>query len=147
MRIDRPEDHDLDQAFAHLREQDRRRTPSAHDLIARAKASIEDDASNIALRAAESGDLDRTKGRGWGRWGVPGLSVALAAAVATVLLVDRDSLADQEFDEVLASYVDTRVSLRSPSDALLRLPGDELIRTVPRVGGLRPASRDTESPS
>ena len=146
-----PEDGDLEQAFAHLRAQDHRRAPRASDVLARAKAEIlaagAEVAADDALRSPESGDLSPKRRKAWVRWGVPGLSVALAAALATILLVERDSAADVAFDRVLASYVETHASLRSPTDALLRLPGDEILRTVPRIQVQRPVSRDSESPS
>lgn len=154
-----PEDGDLEQAFAHLRAQDHRRAPRASDVLARAKAEILAAKAEVpvaanamvpadeALRSPESGDLSPKRRKAWVRWGVPGLSVALAAALATILLVERDSAADVAFDRVLASYVETHASLRSPTDALLRLPGDEILRTVPRINVQRPVSRDSESPS
>ena len=140
-----PDDRDLEQAFAHLRARDHRRAPDAAEVLARAKAEIA--AARDPLRSPESGDLSPKQRKAWVRWGVPGLSVALAAALATILLVERDSAADVAFDRVLASYVETHASLRSPTDALLRLPGDEILRTVPRIQVQRPVSRDSESPS
>jgi hypothetical protein len=147
MKLHESEDQDLDQAFAQLRAHDRRRVPDAADVLARAKAEVARAAESEPLRSPQSGDLSRKRDRGWVRWGVPGFSVALAAALAALLLVERDSEADRAFDQVLASYVETHASLRSPTDALLRLPGDELLRTVPRIGIGRPASRNPENPS
>jgi hypothetical protein len=154
MKSHESEDQDLEQAFAQLRAHDHRRVPDAAEILARAKTEVARTAAEgsraadvVSLRSPESGDLSRKRGRVWVRWGVPGLSVALAAALATVLLMERDSEADLAFDQVLAAYVETHVGLRSPTDALLRLPGDELLRTVPHIGLQRPASRDPESPS
>lgn len=144
MKLHDPDDRDLQQAFAHLRAQDHRRAPRASDMLSRAKAEV---AAADVVQSSESGDRSPKTRKAWVRWGVPGLSVALAAALATILLMERDSDADVAFDRVLASYVETHASLRSPTDALLRLPGDEILRTVPRINVQRPVSRDSESPS
>ena len=60
------------------------------------------------------------------RWAIAA-ACAAAAVVVAVMLLHRQSGSDFEAATQLASW-------RSPTAALLRVPGDDLLRTVPSVG-------------
>ena len=63
-------------------------------------------------------------------------SVAVAAAIAGVLLIGGPSDADLEFERLVAAYT-TDVSSgawRSPTSALMNVPGMDLARSVPSLG-------------
>lgn len=139
------DDRHLRDAFARLREHDRGRTPDAAAMLARARA----EASGLAAEHGDAGrsggdDLaaarrDRSRGRHL-RWGVPGISVALAAGLAAVLLLGPGADEDAQFDRVVQAWAETGGAWRAPTDDLLRMPGDEILRTVPRIGGARPTT-------
>lgn len=137
------DDRDLREAFGRLRDADASRTPDAAILLARARAQADrPDAPEL-----ESARRRRAWRRGL-RWGVPGVSVALAAGLAAVLLVPGGGDEDAAFDQAVQAWAETGGSWRSPTDDLLRMPGDELLRTVPRIGGTRPSTpREPDAPS
>lgn len=138
-----PDDRDLHEAFAALRESDDTRTPDSGSVMARARAE--------AARVRQSDErADPSSPAAPARrrlnWAVPGLSVAMAAAVATLILVDRhDEGAD--FDRVVEAWVESGAGWSAPTDDLLRMPGDEILRTVPRIGGIpSPLPPETDAP-
>lgn len=140
------DDRHLRDAFARLREHDRARAPDAASMLARARAEAAGLAAEHgdAAGRAEIDDLaaarrDRVRGRRL-RWGVPGISVALAAGLAAVLLLGPGADDDAQFDRVVQAWAETGGAWRAPTDDLLRMPGDEILRTVPRIGGARPTT-------
>ena len=64
-------------------------------------------------------------------------SAALAATVAGLMLTDRRPRNDDEFLRIVAAYTDnvSGGAWRSPTSQLLEVPGMELGRSVPQVGG------------
>ncbi len=140
------DDRDLREVFARLREADAARTPDAATLLARARAQARAQAERTGTHDLES--ARRSARRRTLRWGVPGVSVALAAGLAAVLLVRGGGDEDAAFDDVVQAWAETGGTWRSPTDDLLRMPGDELLRTVPRIGGARPPTpREPDAPS
>jgi hypothetical protein len=120
-------------------------------MVSRARTSAATDAGHSGTAApsesTEDADVVPLRRRRTLRWGVPGLSVALAAAVATVMLMDREAATpDADFERVVEAWSSTGGAWRSPTDDLLRMPGDELLRTVPRIGGGSPLSPDPRAP-
>lgn len=77
-----------------------------------------------------------------GAWG----SVALAAGVAALILVNRPPTGDAEFERLVAAYASETAagSWSSPTSALLEVPGMDLLRSVPSIGaplrGIDPSS-------
>ena len=154
-----PSDSELRDAFQELRRAERAAAPDAAAMLASARTAAEADAPDATV--ADAGEAIPLAGRRRRmHWAIPGVSVALAAALATLLLVDRDvaidGSADAEFERVVEAWSTTGGTWRSPTDDLLRLPGDELLRTVPRIGGSslptdprapRPDRPERESPS
>lgn len=63
-------------------------------------------------------------------------TVALAAAVAGVLLVDSRREADADFERLVASYSSEAAggAWSSPTGSLLEVPGMSYMRTMPSVG-------------
>lgn len=131
-----PDDRDLLEAFEQLRADDRRRTPDAEAMFARARSEAAASAGRDGVVGSPpSGWTGRARRASRLRWAVPGIGVAMAAAVAALLLVDpADDGAD--FDRVVEAWGQTGGSWRAPTDELLRMPGDELLRGLPRIGGL-----------
>lgn len=67
-------------------------------------------------------------------------SAALAAAVAGLILVERGPSEDEEFASLVAAYSSETLAgaWRSPTSGLLEVPGMELVRSVPSIGGRIP---------
>ena len=134
----------LREAFQDLKRDTGRRgaVPDVQAMLARAREE--------AAQAAVPEPVVRTATRPspWARrsgW----LSLAAAATLATLFLMDGSSAADREFEQLVASYSANVASgaLSSPTDALLRTPGLDL-GTVPSFGsalrglGARPDAND-----
>lgn len=60
-------------------------------------------------------------------------SAALAATVAGLLLTDRRPSDEAEFEQLVAAY--SADAWRSPTSGLLEVPGMELTRSIPSIGG------------
>lgn len=106
------------------------RVPVFGVMLARAEASA---AERPTLEIVAGGAV--RSNRRWvlvSAWG----SAALAATVAGLLLVERGPSADEQFERLVAAYsTDVSASAwRSPTSALLEVPGIELVRSVPTIG-------------
>jgi hypothetical protein len=114
---DQRPDRDLRELFDELRTQDAHAAPHFPTLMARARAEG---------RRARPGPK---------RWLLTGGLLA-AAAAAAVMLVGRAPISDEGFEEVVTAYASDPVlgAFRSPTDALLAVPGGEIVTTIPRVG-------------
>ncbi len=137
----------LREAFQDLRRDTRERgaVPDAHAMLARARAAAE-------AATTPSAVTDPAPTSTWARrsgW----LSLAAAAAVATLMFVDRAGHADREFERLVSAYSTdvTAGAWRSPTDALLRTPGVDL-GAIPSFGssmvgpGSRPDAPRPEAP-
>jgi hypothetical protein len=76
-----------------------------------------------------------------------GGSLLAAACAATLLLIQIPDRGDAEFERVVQSFASDPATgaWRSPTDALLDLPGAEILSTVPNIGSrrwARPAGDD-----
>lgn len=95
------------------------------------------------VRGTTAGARRRSRALVVGGWA----SAALAAAIAAVILVPDRPDADAEFASLVAAYSSdaTTGAWRSPTSALLDVPGMSLTRSVPSFGGtlrgLDPATR------
>ncbi len=123
-----PNDHTditLQREFDALRAADRARTPDFATMAARARA-IADATPPVVV--ATSAPI-----RGWRAsplaWAVPALA---AAGLAAVLLMPRQN-ADAEFETLVSDWSRTSASIRTPTDELLALPGDEYLRATPML--------------
>jgi ferric-dicitrate binding protein FerR (iron transport regulator) len=110
------------------------RIPEFAAMIAKARADAVAPRLDVADGGARS--RERTPRRrtllvgGWA-------TAAVAAAVAGLLLIGRGPDADEEFDRIVASYAAdaSTGAWRSPTAALLDVPGIGLTRSMPSVGG------------
>lgn len=151
MTDDRDEQR-LREAFQDLRADARTggRAPAFGPMLAEAKR-----------RVAERPELDVVAGGGGSvrrrpRWLVrvgAGASVAIAAAVAALILVDQGPSGDADFEQLVAAY-SSQVgggALSSPTSGLLDVPGMDLMRSVPSIGapvrGIDPSSLPAPEPS
>jgi hypothetical protein len=66
-----------------------------------------------------------------------GTSVVLAASVAGLLLMTRAPSGEDDFERLVAAYASVGAggAWSSPTQALLDVPGRELMRSVPSIGG------------
>jgi hypothetical protein len=126
-------DADLRARFGELRA--RTRGPEFAAVLGRASA----DARAQPALTVSSGRPSRRRMLAAGVWA----SAAIAATVAGILLFDFSSLmgpsADEQFAELVASYsADVATGAwRSPTSGLLNVPGMELVRGMPTIGGVR----------
>lgn len=125
------EDQDLRDHFDSLKGKDRERVPDFQSLMAGARRE-----ASAALREGPS--LPR-KGRPVPRRLAWGGSLLAAAAAALVLLVQVGGTSDSEFVQVVQAYSSdpSTGAWRSPTDALLDLPGSEILSTVPTLDSSR----------
>lgn len=122
MREPTDTDHAWHAAFGALRERDAREAPAFASMLERARA----DASTHVV----------TEHRPWRRtlWLV-GAPLLTAAGLGAVWL-NGHRRADQEFDQTVAGWTQTvRPALRTPTDRLLAVPGNEYLHTMPTFGG------------
>jgi hypothetical protein len=115
----------LQREFDALRAADRARAPDFATMAARARA-MADAAPPVIVTSA-------TPIRRWQSsplaWAVPALA---AAGLAAVLLMPRQN-ADAEFETLVSDWSRTSASIRTPTDELLALPGDQYLRTTPML--------------
>ncbi len=134
----RPRDDDgLRGRFRALREETEASggAPEFRLMLERARA---DAVSGPTFDVVEGGAPRRRAGSGRplvraGAWA----SAALAATVAGLLLTDRRPRNDDEFLRVVAAYSDdfAGAGWQSPTAGLLDVPGLDLVRTLPELGG------------
>ena len=95
-----------------------------------------DQAREGARRAEQRPATTRTARRRRILWAGGLASAAVAAALAAVLLTDYPSDPDEEFELLVASFASdaSAGAWRSPTSALLDVPGSDLIRSLPSVG-------------
>jgi hypothetical protein len=113
-----PSDDEIRARFQGLkRDVEQGGVPDFREMVARARAEAPPDAAPERRRWLIAG--------GWA-------GAAAAAAVAGVLLTRGPSAEDLEFERMVAAYA----AWSSPTDALLEVPGNEMLSSVPSLGGL-----------
>lgn len=126
------EDQRLRQRFLELREDTERaeRMPDFGPMLTRARAAALPRPAGVAGACAPNARVwsDRRFLRA-GAWA----TVALAAAVTGLILVDRHPSGEAEFEQLVAAYESDR--WQSPTAELLDVPGIEFTRSVPSIGG------------
>jgi ferric-dicitrate binding protein FerR (iron transport regulator) len=126
-----PPDPDLRELFQELRARDERRAPGFREMLAGARQE--------ALEGKTGEDMEWHRGRRIRRRVAWGGSLLAAAAAAIVLLLPGRGTSEAAFERAVRSYSASSAggAWRSPTDALLDLPGSEVLTTLPRVGGRR----------
>lgn len=124
-------DADLRQRFQQLRSEEREAAPDFGAMLAEVRAALE---SGAAAAVADRGEAASVRLRGRRRWLWAGSSVAAAAAVAALVLFNPDVRADRQFEAAVRAYASVAGGWRTPTDALLEIPGSEMTRSVPRLG-------------
>lgn len=115
---DHKQDSDLRAQFDTQRCEDAKNAPSFAVMISRANAAV-----------------PRTARVGHRREWLGGL--AAAAVIAAVIVIPRTRDGDRSFEEAVRAFSDDPAlgAWQSPTDALLRSPGDGLLTTIPSIGG------------
>jgi predicted anti-sigma-YlaC factor YlaD len=83
------------------------------------------------LSAAEAAGKQRRL-RPWRLWVLAGVTAAVAAALTTAWMVERRTSRMRAEDEIAAA--EKLAEWRAPSDVLLETPGNEILRTTPKLG-------------
>lgn len=107
--------------------------PDFDTMLAEAKLA----GQRPALEVVSGGESpERVRGRRWLRAGA-WASAAVAAGLVGLVLVDRGPSGEDEFERLVAAYTSQggAESWRSPTSGLLEVPGMDLMRTVPSIGG------------
>ena len=117
-------DPELHARFAELKRQDALRAPSFADVLERAQAQAQE--AVVAQRRASAITRRRV---GWAT------GLATAAAIAALIVIPRTRSGDDAFAQAVQSFHSNPAlgGWRSPTDALLDVPGSRLISTVPGV--------------
>jgi hypothetical protein len=126
------EDQRLRQRFLDLKEDTERagHVPDFGTMLTRAKAAASPPSEAVA--GARTVNARAWPGRRLLRVGAWAGAV-LAAAVTGLILVDRHASSEDEFEQLVAAYESDQ--WQSPTAGLLDVPGMELTRSVPSVGG------------
>lgn len=104
----------------------RERQDSLLPLLARGSQPSPDFRTRV-LAAAEADGKPRRAPR-WRVW----VLVGATAAAVTVFLVQRGTVRKTETEELAAAQ--KLAEWRSPSDSLLKTPGQEILKTTPKLG-------------
>ena len=130
---------ELRERYAQLRAEDRTRKPEIEAVLERARAQVLEEASRqseagpaevVPIEAGRRGLLSRRAPR----WTLAAGSLA-AATLAAIMLTQPT--ADEDFEALVTGFA-TDVAggiWRSPTAGLLEVPGIELIRSIPSIGG------------
>lgn len=124
-----PQDPDLRALFQALREEDERRAPSFHRLFSEAQDRAEEPEASQAHGKSRTVHLRRRLA--WGG------SLLAAAAAAAIWILPGGGTSDAEFVMAVSTFSSNPAAgaWRSPTDALLDLPGSEVLSTLPKLGG------------
>jgi hypothetical protein len=126
-----PPDPDLRELFQELRARDERSVPGFREMVAGARKETPE---------GKTGEgMEWHRGRRIRRRVAWGGSLLAAAGAALVLRLPRRGASEAAFERAVRSYSASSAggAWRSPTDALLDLPGSEVLTTLPRVGGRR----------
>jgi hypothetical protein len=138
---DHGREQELRELFLDLQVHDRERAPDFETLMARAR----EDASRSGLAIHPPPRVTRRLPRKLAWSG----SLIAAAATAVLLLVQISSTSNSEFERVVRAFSSDPASgaWRSPTDALLRVPGAEMLSTVPSITSSRWLQEPRPSPN
>jgi len=128
---DQENDQDLRGLFRHLQEDDGQEVPEFEALMTRAR----EEAARTGLELHPGMGRSRRLSRRLAWRG----SLLAAAAAAVILLAQMPGTSDSEFERVVRAFSADPASgaWKSPTDALLDLPGNKILSTVPSIGNSR----------
>lgn len=123
------QDPDLRALFQALREEDGRRAPDFGQLFSEVRRG---ERPPEAPTAADKPAKTQVRRRmAWGG------SLLAAAAAAVIWILPGGGTSDAEFVMAVSTFSSDPAAgaWRSPTDALLDLPGSEILSTLPKLGG------------
>jgi hypothetical protein len=129
----RDEDDLIREEMQRLRAGIRGSAPDFQAMMERARTQAAEEPDLRVVVGMEPGAVTRRRWRTARTWGVA--SAALAAAVAAIALFDHGANREREFERLVAAFGSESPVWQSPTSSLLDVPGMELIRSVPDVGG------------
>lgn len=136
---------DLRELFRTLRSRDEESAPDFQGMMARARSEARRGSVRRELRSrGGQGTVLRTPRSRL----LAGTGLLAAAALGALILVGPDPSPDRTFEEAVRSFSSDPAlgAWRSPTRGLLSVPGMELLRTVPEIGGPTWPGRPDESP-
>jgi hypothetical protein len=128
---DQEKDQELRGLFQDLQDEDRERIPDFKTLMARARE--EASGSGPEIDSLSRGTRRIPRRLAWGG------SLLAAAAAAVLLLVQIPGTSDSEFERVVRAFSADPASgaWKSPTAALLDVPGAEILSTFPSISTTR----------
>ena len=132
-------DAELKRLFQEMRALDKARAPSFAGMLDRIQdQGLEGEAIDRGSSPAKEqwGGTWQRDARTWHRLGWAGGLLA-AAAVAAILLLPLGNGADARFEHLVREFSSDPAggAWRSPTDGLLKLPGQAMLTTLPSIGG------------
>lgn len=126
-----PSDPDLRELFQELRARDERKAPAFRDMVAGIRKE--------ALEGKDGEGPERLRHRRVRHRVAWGGTLLAAASAAILLLLPNRGASDAAFEAAVHSYATSSAggAWRSPTDALLKVPGSEVLTTLPSLGGRR----------
>ena len=123
-------DHDLRALFAAQREDDAGHAPAFADTMARAQEEVV--RTRVGAGTGHAAHVRRMR-RHRLEW-LGGL--AAAAAIAALIVVPRLRDGGDAFEQAVRTFQNDPAlgAWQSPTDGLLKLPGDGLLTTIPAIG-------------
>ncbi len=131
MKADRLDDA-LKQRFLSLKAEDSQTAPDFDEMYERALAEAElagADQSAAGVPTVVPISRARRRARNF-LWAAGTLA---AAALAGILLIGQDA-GDREFEALVTAFAAESAAWQSPTDDLLRVPGMDMLKSVPSVG-------------
>ncbi|MEZ4416000.1 MAG: hypothetical protein R3E10_09595 [Gemmatimonadota bacterium] len=129
-------DGELKEGFQRLRSEDRAAAPDFARMMAEVRAQVEEGTWKETLQDSSvsvGGSRHRAGPRSGWLWA--GGSLAAAAAAAALLLLSPQARADREFEQTVRAFTTATAGWRTPTDELLDMPGIQIMKTVPSIGG------------
>ena len=123
---DRPQDPELRARFAELKRQQARQAPAFADVLARAQTELREP---VALPK-------RAPVFRWRRVALAGGFAAAAVIAALIVFPNGNSQKQHAFEQAVQAFNSNPAlgGWRSPTDALLNVPGNQLMSSIPAIG-------------
>ena len=130
---DRHLEEALEERFDRLKAEERASVPDFAQMYARAQAEAAAmaDATDVVPLASRR---RRSVQHPW-RWALGSLAAAALAGVMLIAPGDPTESADAEFEELVNSFAEQAGDWESPTDGLLDVPGSQLMKSIPVIGG------------